>query len=48
MDYWPVLFVLGAIWGGFHILHRELDRRFKEIERRLDVIFDRQRPDGGA
>jgi hypothetical protein len=48
MDYWPALVVMAMVGLSFHYLHKELDRRFKDIERRLDVIFDRQRPEGDA
>jgi hypothetical protein len=42
-DYWPFLVIILCVWWGFHVLHREMDRRFSEIEKRLDVIFNRQR-----
>jgi hypothetical protein len=45
LDYWPFLAVILCIGGFLHILHKEMDRRFTEIEKRLDVIFDRQRPE---
>lgn len=44
-EYWPLLVLLASVGGLFHILHKEMDRRFTEIERRLDVIFDRQKPE---